>query len=567
VIPVTNSKQFYTKIRFPSAALIILFLLWHPLTGSEIEISCKPVKAEAYQGEKIDVSFDITNNTNQSIRPRNDYFLSYHLTDPTGKTISYDNRRFRIPRVLRRKKTTRIEIPVFFDYPNAGQYEVEWDIVKEGQFWGSGKKWKTCKTTLSLKPLFSETFKKSYLPYFVSTGNPRFDKVQYVTRITLKNCEIRTKSGQIFGFAPGTDYPMVWIRDTATFIPYAKKFYPFDAVARGVELFLHHQSPNGEVADWVDISGNTDKNTVETDQESSLVLAAYEIGLNSPQWYKKTINGKTVFQRLEMALEWVWKNKRRPGGSLIISGFTADWGDNENTFPDQRATKLSDRSTMVHSIYTNAMYIRAIQRFIRILKTVSPPGINDKIKTWTQRLDTLKSGCMKQLYLKDRGYFISHIVADKNHPDKEKYFKLEKDMLAVGGNAEAILAGLMTRNMIRQFLDVLEKKRKKLKLNSISFTLLPPYPEGFFPHHLLSRPWSYQNGGQWDWIGARVVKGLFLNGFKKEAEKYLLEIVEKNLSRFSINEWEDRSGNPQGADFYVGAAGIIGEAIFIGYKK
>ena len=121
--------------------------------------------------------------------------------------------------------------------------------------------------------------------------------------------------------------------------------------------------------------------------------------------------------------------------------------------------------------------------------------------------------------------------------------------------------------MIRRFLDTLEKKRKELKLNSISFTLLPPYPEGFFPHHLLSRPWSYQNGGQWDWIGARVVKGLFLNGFGKEAEKYLLEIVEKNISRFSINEWEDRSGNPQGADFYVGAAGVIGEAIFIGYQK
>jgi hypothetical protein len=47
----------------------------------------------------------------------------------------------------------------------------------------------------------------------------------------------------------------------------------------------------------------------------------------------------------------------------------------------------------------------------------------------------------------------------------------------------------------------------------------------------------------------------------------LLEIVKKNLANFCIFEWEDRRGTGRGAMFYVGAAGVIGEAIILGYQK
>jgi hypothetical protein len=55
----------------------------------------------------------------------------------------------------------------------------------------------------------------------------------------------------------------------------------------------------------------------------------------------------------------------------------------------------------------------------------------------------------------------------------------------------------------------------------------------------------------------------FMKGFPKEAERYLLEIVKKNLANFCIFEWEDRRGTGRGAMFYAGAAGVIGEAILI----
>ncbi len=544
--------------------LLLLVFLQLTCSGVDVEIRCQPEQVSAFQGEKVVFTMEVANHMVGSIRPGTNHFISYHLYDPKGKLISYDNRRFRIPRVLRRKKTTTFQLPVYFDYSQSGDYVVEFDIVKEGEFWGSSKNWKTSRVKLYLKPLFSGEFKKKYLSFFCSTGNVLLDREQYLLRMTLKNSEILDANGNIFGFSPGSAYPQVWVRDTATFIAYTKRFYPIQTLARSVELFLEHQGVDGEVVDWVDVSGETGKNTVETDQESSLVLAAYETGRENTQWFYKKVKGKTVLTRLEMALEWVWKNKRSPRHHLIYSGFTADWGDIENTYPDQRATKLSDRSTPVFSIYTQAKYIQAIDCLIKIFKQLNSSKQKERMQKWAERLLTLKSQSKTLLYLEDKGYFITHIVPSDS---RGKYYRMEKEMLAVGGNAEAIIADLMDHSQVERFLHVLEQRRKKYGLQTVSFTLIPPYPQGFFPHPLLTRPWSYQNGGQWDWIGARVVKALFLRGFKKEAENYLLEIVRKNLDRFNINEWEDRNGSPQGADFYVGAAGLIGECIFLGYRK
>jgi len=531
----------------------------HPV--AEIEITCSPGEIYAFQGEKKVLSVEIKNNSFETLRPEDNFFFSYHLYDQKEKLISFDNRRFKIPRVLRRKKTTKFQLPLFFEYKEKGNYIVEFDIVKEGEFWGSSRKWKTAKVKLHLKSLFSEEFKNKYLTQFCDTGVPLLNKEQYLLRITLKNNEI-IKDNKIFGFSAGSTYPQVWIRDAATFIAYAKNYYPINTLTRSVELFLEHQGESGEIVDRVDVSGKTDKNTVETDQESSLILAAYEIARANPEWLKKTIKSKSIRDRLEMALEWVWENRRDKKWNLVTSGFTADWGDVENTFPDERANKLSDRSTQVFSIYTQAKYIQGIDHFIKILNTLTPVKNAKKMQKWSLRLKRLKTQTQRHLYLKDNGYFITHIV-----PSTDKYLEMEKNMLAVGGNAEAIIAGLMNRQQVKKFLEVLEQRRKKYQLRTVSFTLIPPYPEGFFPHHLLRHPWSYQNGGEWDWIGGRVVKALFMMGFSKEAETYLLEIARKNLAHFCIYEWEDRTGTGRGAYFYVGAAGVIGDAIVRGYCK
>ncbi|MCI0470226.1 MAG: hypothetical protein L0Y73_01045, partial [Candidatus Aminicenantes bacterium] len=506
------------------------------------------------------MDFKITNNLPDSIRPEHGYFLSYHIYREKGGLVSFDNRRFVLPGVIRRRKINEFKIPLYFEYKEAGNYLIEFDIVKEGDFWGSKKKWQTAKLSLHLESLYSAGFKKKYLATFIASGTPEIDREQYLLRMVLKNNEI-SKDNKIWGFSPGSTYPAVWIRDTSTFVSYAGSYYPRRIFEENIELFLRRQDKSGEIVDWVDTAGNTGKNTVETDQESSLVLAAYDVARKNRGWLLKKINGIEVYKRLELALEWVWQNRRDTVHNLLTSGFTADWGDVENTYPDDRAQRLSDRSTLVFSIYTQAKYIQAAAQMNDILQIVGKP---EKAQRWQSRLNLLKTQARRLLYLKDKGYFIAHIVPGKRG---EKKFKMEKEMLAVGGNAEAMIAGLMSREEIQKFLAVLEQKRAEYRLRSVSFTLIPPYPEGFFPHHLLTHPWNYQNGGEWDWIGGRVVKGLFLNGFKKEAHKYLLEIVKKNLENFSIFEWEDRRGTGRGALFYTGAAGVIGEAIAIGYGR
>ncbi|MCP4148287.1 MAG: hypothetical protein GY757_11105 [bacterium] len=540
---------------------LILLIQVVPFFGDaatpEIEITCTPAVINAFQGEKVILTVEIKNNTAKSLRPEANFFFSYHLYDREGKQLSFDNRRFMLPGVMRRKKTSTFKIPVYFDYSKGGRYIVEFDIVKEGEYWGSSKKWKTSKAQLRLKPLFSPQFKRKYLPTNIKTGNRELDREQYLLRMTLNNCEL-IKDGKVFGFAAGSTYPAVWIRDTATFIALAKKYYSFDILTGIIELFLEYQAEDGEIVDWVDISGKTDKNTVETDQESSLLLAAYEMARDNPKWLAKKIKGKPIYHRLEEALEWVWGIRRDKKENLITSGFTADWGDVENTYPDKRANKLSDKSTLVYGIYTQAKYIQAIDCFIKLAKEYQAGNNAGRIDKWSRRLKLLKAQTRKRLYLKDRGYYITHILQAKG---KGSYYKAEKEMLAVGGNAEAILAGLMSREEVGKFLKQLELRLKEYKLRTVSFTLIPPYPEGFFPHHLLRHPWNYQNGGEWDWIGGRVVKAFYQSGYEKEAENYLLEIVKKNLANYCIFEWEDRGGTGKGALFYVGAAGVIGEAI------
>ena len=144
---------------------------------------------------------------------------------------------------------------------------------------------------------------------------------------------------------------------------------------------------------------------------------------------------------------------------------------------------------------------------------------------WRRRVQTVRRNCRRRLYLPDQGYFLIHCLAGG-----EDFLAMEKGILAVGGNAEAMRAGLMSRGEIERFLRVLESRRRQLGLRSVSFTLLPPYPQDFFPHPLLA-PWSYQNGGEWDWIGGRLVTALYQNGFREQAEEYLGEIIERGLRR------------------------------------
>ena len=538
------------------APFILGFLfLFSSLRSADVEITCTPSFLEARQGEKVMLHFVVANRSPWRLEQAQNFFLSYHVRDAAGKDVRFDNRRFSLPAPVRPGAAARFDLPVYFSL-DPGFYKLEWDLVREGEFWGHDKSWRSASVELRLLPLVAQEFKDLFLPTRYESGHEWLNREQYLLRQVFRNNEIRFQ-GKFFGFAAGTTYPQVWIRDTATMLSYARFFSPLSDLQGIVDRFFAAQTPAGEIQDWIDTIGRCDKNTVESDQESSLVLAAYALALCDSAWLDGAVAGVSRLGRLDMALEWLWQNRRDVKRGLIWSGFTADWGDVERSYSDQRAIKLSDRSRRVFSTYAQALFIQAAQRLSLMAERLGDKAMTGK---WQQREKTIAAECRRQLYLPDKGYFLIHRVDGNNDS-----FRWERNILAIGGNAEAMRAGLMTRAEIARFLQMLEKRREEYGLRTVSFVLLPPFPENFFPHPQLRSPWSYQNGGEWDWIGGRLVSALYQAGFRKEADTYLQEIAAKNLADMNIFEWSDKAGNGRGALFYAGAAGVLGEAILGGH--
>ncbi len=416
-------------------------LLFASLQGAGVHISCAPFQATARQGEKITLNFTVSNRSAYTLNQAGNFFISYHVRDLSGRLVRFDNRRFSLPLTVKPGSTARFSLPVYFSL-GPGNYRLEWDLVREGEFWGADKKWQSCFFRLRLLPLVAPDFRNAWLPTVYESGRDWLDREQYLLRQIFLNNEIRW-AGKFFGFAAGTDYPQVWIRDTATMMFYARFFYPLPVLQEMTDLFFRHQGRDGQVQDWVDTAGRCDKNTVETDQESSLVLAAFQLALCDPGWLEGEVAGVSRLFRLDKALEWVWRSRRDPAHGLIWSGFTADWGDVERSYADQRAIKLSDRSRRTFSIYSQSLFIRAAQSLALMAERLGDRGMAGK---WRQREKAVAAECRRQLYLSDRGYFIVHRLADGGEA-----LKWERNILAVGGNAEAMRAGLDERGRDRTF--------------------------------------------------------------------------------------------------------------------
>lgn len=204
--------------------VVLLFLEVYTGLAQDVIVRSSVKKISVFQGEKVVLDLEVENKLPFSIRASENYFFSYHIYDIQDRLISSDNRRFKLPKVLRRKRSTRFKLPLYFEYRKKGIYKIKIDIVKEGEFWGSQKGWDVPEILLNLKELFSKNFKRKYLKVYYQTDNNLINKEQYILRMILKNSEIKQR-GKIFGFSPGSDYSQVWIRDIATFIYYSKHFY------------------------------------------------------------------------------------------------------------------------------------------------------------------------------------------------------------------------------------------------------------------------------------------------------------------------------------------------------
>lgn len=369
------------------------------------------------------------------------------------------------------------------------------------------------------------------------------------------------------GFNAGDGYREVWIRDYNTFIELAAELYDPAELKENLLVFFRMQGDDGNILDgftpredtivrydftYTDMAPNYagHKNTVETDQETSLVQAVYKYiqSTGDQSILDEQIGDMTVAQRLEAAMEFLITNRYVTSHNLLWGATTADWGDVQ---PEHGwGVDLDENTHRAIDIYDNAMFIIALDNLMEMI-----PSSRSR---WEVVRDEVFKSCRKHLWDQENQKFIPHIYLEGSpFPDDFN----ENEIYYFGGTAIAIEAGLLSVPEIEQSLNEMVKRVKEAGAPSIGLTLYPPYPEGFFENQIMNPEYSYQNGGDWTWFGGRMIQQLIRYGFLQEAYEQLLPMTERVLKNDGFYEWYSINNEPRGSGTFRGSAGVLYVAI------
>ncbi len=354
------------------------------------------------------------------------------------------------------------------------------------------------------------------------------------------------------GFNAGDGYAEVWIRDLNTFIGLSLEVMDREVVKQNLRVFFETQGTDGHIVDgFIPRDQRTHKNTVETDQESSLVQAVYQyVEITGDRAFlDEVVDGKTVLERLEWAMQFLLDERWAEDYGLLWGATTADWGDVQ---PEHEwGVHLDENTHYALDIYDNAMFIIALQNLLALV-----PDDAAQVARWTPVLEGVRENTRKHLW-KD-GRFIPHIyLADAPWPEDFD----ESPIYYHGGTAVAIQAGLLHREEVQASLERMRDNVRQSGAATLGLTLYPPYPEGFFMNPGMG-PYSYQNGGDWTWFGGRMIDALITYGFYQEAYDELRPMLERVHTNDGFFEWYTVDNQPRGSGVFRGSAGVLATAIY-----
>jgi GH15 family glucan-1,4-alpha-glucosidase len=371
------------------------------------------------------------------------------------------------------------------------------------------------------------------------------------------------------GFNAGDGYGEVWIRDLNTFIELSCDVVDRNEIRQHLLTFFKFQRDDGNIIDGYiprtkasvdydfihsdlapEYAGH--KNTVETDQESSLIQAVWKY-INATGNFsilQEEIDGKSVLLRLEWAMGFLLNERFSDKYGLLWGATTADWGDVQ---PEHDWGVVLDENThYAIDIYDNAMFVIAINNFIDLAK-----NDEEKIKKWTKIRDDLKSNIRTHLWDAKSQKYIPHVyLEDSPFPTDFN----ENELHYHGGTATAIEADLLSKNEIAVVNLQMLQNVQDAGAGSIGLTVYPPYPQGFFKNKGMG-PYGYQNGGDWTWFGGRMIQQLIRNGFVEEAVAELEPMLQRVLDNDGFYEWYTVDNKPKGSGTFRGSAGVLGKAI------
>ncbi len=385
------------------------------------------------------------------------------------------------------------------------------------------------------------------------------DKVLELARTTVSG-----------GFNAGSAYPEVWIRDLNTFLEMAVETSGPAPVREALLRFLALQAPDGNVPDaYVPADkGNADyfyrlspfalgwkahKNSVETDQETSLVQAARRFvdATGSLSILEETVGGRKAWRRLGDALGWLYRYRFSDKHGLVWGATTADWGDVQPEHPFGIEMDVDTHRAI--DIYDNAMLAIAIRDYLAI---VGPRTAEKAL--WEPRLRDLRANVRRVLWDARREKFVPHVFLDGS-PFPPGFD--ESGIYYHGGTAVAVEADLLTPEEALRAYRRMTANAKAAGAKTIGLTIYPAYPDGFFRNPVMVKAYTYQNGGDWDWFGGRMVRQLARLGFLAESYEALRPMAARVVRDGGFFEWYSVDGAPQGARGYRGAAGVLAAAV------
>ena len=279
-----------------------------------------------------------------------------------------------------------------------------------------------------------------------------------------------------------------YARDMNTFIEIACEESDPHELREAILLFFALQQPNDEMIDgyvlkedftWYDDTPYYSnaapkhvafKNTVETDQESSLIQIAgkYIRKTGDREILNEKVAGKTVLERMNAMVDYLMRERYNEKYGLLYGAMTADWGDVQPN--DDFGCDMNELSDPAIDVYDNAMFLIALDYLLEMAPD-SPQA-----PRWRSLREGIAKNVRTHLWDEKRQKFIPHIYPEKS-PIPEGF-----DELAIhyhGGTAVAIEAGLINgrRDTYRK-CQMLENVRLS-GMSSIGLTLYPVYPDGF----------------------------------------------------------------------------------------
>jgi arylsulfatase A-like enzyme len=374
------------------------------------------------------------------------------------------------------------------------------------------------------------------------------------------------------GLNAGSGYGEVWIRDLNTFIELALQATDRAVFRDALLRFFAFQGPEGDIVDGYIPKSKANvaykyrsselapeflahKNTVETDQESSLVQAVrkYVEVTGDQTLLGEIVDGKSVKERLAWALEYVHRHRFDSKHGLVWGATTVDWGDVQ---PEHEwGVELDEHSHRALDIYDNAMFLIALDDYLKLLE--SDPEPTSSTRRWREIGKQLRDSVREHLWDSERRKFKPHVYLGAS-PFPEDFD--EAEVSYHGGTAVGIEANLLSPEEVELALTQMRDNVHQAGASSIGLTVYPVYPAGTFKNPSMG-PFSYQNGGDWCWFGGRMIQQLIRLGMIEEAYRELRPMVSRVIQHDGFYEWWSLDNQPRGSGLFRGSAGVLGLAI------